>query len=431
MEELTSLDVYSRHRVSIRSGGHGYANQGSCSDVMINLAALSNQRVENDVLFLGPGCILGHVLLTLARHQKAVPHGDCFGVGAGGHFLTAGWDMALARRYGLGCQSIAGGRLVLWNGDVLDVDAQSHPKLLYAMRGGAAAEAGVVTELRLKLIPEPPLVVWCFQKLYMPQLRLAVSRQAFKNATKLPKDVTISFRFHFELGELDPVCSLSVVSLLRREDTLKCIDKHLGQDITALVAVRAYWHAKTLLDFRMVPASVRLASDPQSLSEATAITLHEDPYIYWNPQVTLREMARSYFTSISNWVSPDCDSMFLDLYEAFQTVQSPSARQKMYALVVQGGGAITELQDQCSMPLGQALARFEMHWDLKDEEEYARMFTDQIACLMELRKDQGPSRPYRGDIWLAEQGRDPVLDEIRHEYNGSVSRCDRGASSDA
>jgi FAD/FMN-containing dehydrogenase len=68
MEELTSLNVYP---ISIRSGGHGYANQGSCSGVMINLAALSDQRVENDV----------------ARHQKAVPHGDCFCVGAGG-----GWD---------------------------------------------------------------------------------------------------------------------------------------------------------------------------------------------------------------------------------------------------------------------------------------------------------------------------------------------------
>jgi len=350
-----------------------------------------------------------------------VPHGDCFGVGAGGHFLTAGWDIALTRRYGLGCQSVVGGRLVLWNGDVLDVHAESHPKLLYAMRGGAVAEAGVVTELRLRLIAEPPLVVWCFQKLCMRQVRLAVSRKAFKHATKLPKEVTISFHFHFESVESDPVCSFNTVSLLSQEETLQSIGLHLGQEVAALVAAKAKWHEKTLLDFRMVPASAKLALDPQSLAEATAITLHENPQMYWNPQVTLREMARSYFTSISYWVTPDCDSMFLDLYEAFRTVQSTPARQKMYALVVQGGGKMAELQDQCSMPLGQALARFEMHWDQKEEEKYARTFTSKIADLLKLREDEGPGRPYRGDIWEPWQGRDAVLNAIRQEYAGSVT----------
>lgn len=68
---------------------------------MINLGIMAERRIVDDVLLLEPGCILRQLIGTL-DHGKAVPHGDCFVVGAGGHFLTAGWDIALARRYGLG-----------------------------------------------------------------------------------------------------------------------------------------------------------------------------------------------------------------------------------------------------------------------------------------------------------------------------------------
>ena len=162
---LSSLRLYDRHSVSVRSGGHGYFNGASCSGIMINLGLMDRRRIVDDTLLLEPGCILGQLISTLADDGKAVPHGDCFGVGAGGHFLTVGWDIVLARRYGLGCQSVTGGRVVLWDGSVVDVDEKSHPALLYAMRGGAAAGVGVVTEIWLHVIDQPPLVSWCFKSL--------------------------------------------------------------------------------------------------------------------------------------------------------------------------------------------------------------------------------------------------------------------------
>jgi FAD/FMN-containing dehydrogenase len=135
---------------------------------------------------------------TLARHGKALPHGDCFGVGAGGHFLTAGWDLILARLYGLGCQSVIGGRVVLWDGSIVDVDEKNHPNLLYVMRGGAATGAGVVTEIRLRLIDEPALATWRFTRISREQLGTCVAKNAFANAFNLPREVSVSFRFHFE-----------------------------------------------------------------------------------------------------------------------------------------------------------------------------------------------------------------------------------------
>jgi hypothetical protein len=419
---LTSLGVYDQYPVSVRSGGHGYANEASCTGVMINLASMTKLHFEKDMLVVQPGCCLGQVLICLASRGKAVPHGDCFGVGAGGHFLTAGWDIALSRRYGLGCQSVVGGRLVLWNGDSIEVDDDSHPTLLYALRGGAAAGVGVVTEIRLKLIEEPPFVTWCFQKVTKAQLKIAVSRQAFSNATKLPMDISLSFRFYFEVGHDEPVCSLNVASLLHAEETLKCIEEHLGHQVASLVAIQAEWHEKSLVDFRMIPASEELASNPQMLFEATAVTLHESPMLYWSRQVTLREMARSYFTSISHWVIPQCEDMFVDMYETFRSVHSASVRERMYALVVQGGGKMTELQHQCSMPLGQALARFEMHWNKPEEEGYARAFTEKIENIIKRREDPGPGRPYRGDIWREKQGCDTTLDTIRADYELRAAR---------
>ena len=63
----------------------------------------------------------------------------------------------------------------------------------------------------------------------------------------------------------------------------------------------------------------------------------------------------------------------------------------MYALVIQGGGRILELQPNCSMPLGQALARFELHWDNpQKEEQWCYRFMDNISNIIHSQEDVGP-----------------------------------------
>jgi len=415
---LKDFGLYDLLPVSVKSGGHGYFNGASCSGVMLDLSSMTNRRIMNNTLFLGPGCVLGQTIDTLANNRKAVPHGDCFGVGAGGHFLTAGWDILLSRRYGLGCQSVIGGRVVLWDGSVVEVDEENHPKLLEAMRGGAVAGAGVVTEVRLRLIEEPPLATWRFARISKEQLATCVACNAFSNATNLPRDISISFRFHFEPDQLEPVCSFNIISLLTTEETLRYINQHLGNEVTTLVANSSAWNEKSLVDLRMLPASEFLAAHPEMLAELSSAALHENPLVYWNRTSSAREMARSFFTSISHWVVPNCEAMFLDLYAAFQSVQAHPARERMYALVILGGGRISDLQHQCSMPLGQALARFELHWDdPKEEEQWCRRFTDIISSIFQSKTDMGPGRPYRGDVWLEEQARGARLDTILEEYD--------------
>ncbi|PVH75937.1 FAD-binding domain-containing protein [Cadophora sp. DSE1049] len=408
--------------ISVKSGGHGYFNGASCSGIMINLTGMATRKILDDMLYLGPGCLLAHVIDALRRNSKAVPHGDCFGVGAGGHFLTAGWDLILARRYGLGCQSVVGGRVVLWDGSVIEVDENSEPELFRAMRGGAVAGVGVVTELRLRLIDEPHLVTWQFMSLSLEQLKICVDHNAFTNAFKLPNDISVSFRLYFEQEKhVEPVCSFNIASLLDIPTTLSYLKLFLGDEVTSLVSDTSAWHREPLLNLRMLPASEFLANNPDMLAEVTPVALHEEPEVYWKKTCAQREMASSYFTSISHWVVPECETMLLRLYEAFQSVQNNTeACKRMYALVIQGGGCMTQLaeaENKWSMPLGDALARFELHWDEGHEEKWCRGFTSRISDIIKTREDPAPGRPYRGDIWLEEQAKDPQLDIIQGKYD--------------
>lgn len=418
---LKSMDIYKESAVSVMSGGHGYHNGASCDGIMISTSLMTQRNIAENTLIVEPGCLLGHLITTLQAHEKAVPHGDCFGVAAGGHFLTAGWDIALARRYGLGCQSVIGGRIVLWDGSVLDVDETNFPDLLHAMRGGAAAGVGLVTQIRLELAPQPPTVSWCFKSLSPDQLQICATQKAFENAKSLPVDISVSFRFHFEPHQLDPICSLNVVSLMSPQDTLDMLYYFLGSHVASVLGEITGWCSGSLLDLRLVPASDALARFPKALEHVTHEALHQDPLQFWKPTVSAREMASSYFTSISHWLVPSCDSMLLRLYENFQAVRQSPARERMYALIIQGGGRMKELQQQCSMPLGEALARFELHWDDEKDEKWSRAFTDTISKVMEPLVDRNPERPYRGDIWFNEQGNDPVLDGILETYDRRTS----------
>ncbi|EFZ03022.1 FAD/FMN-binding dehydrogenase [Metarhizium robertsii] len=244
---------------------------------------MNERQINGAMLSLEPGCLLGATIDILAKNHKAVPHGDCFGVGAGGHFLTAGWDLLLARRFGLGCQAVVGGRIALWDGTILEIDKKNHSELLYAMRGGAAACAGVVTKIYLRLIDEPPRAAWRSTRINKQQLATCISHGAFSKSLRLPRDITVSFRFHFDPDQLEPVCSFNIVSLLTVEKTMEALERHLWGDVTRIVAGKTEWNEKSLLDLRLIPASGGLKKRPckvgsghtSGLSQQLSILLYQ------------------------------------------------------------------------------------------------------------------------------------------------------------
>lgn len=419
LQTIKKYDLYNKNiPISVKSGGHGYFNGATCKGIMINLARMDRRYVKENILYAGPGCAGAQTVDTLAKNKKAIPHGDCFGVGAGGHFITAGWCIVLARKYGLGCQNVVGGRVVLWDGEEVLVNETSHPDLLHAMRGGAAAGVGIVTEVHLQLIDEPAFVTWKWTYLTLAQIRTCVEHDAFRRSQALPHEITMAFRFFFKPFQREPICSFNIQSLLSAEQTIATVTSVLGPEVGALISDLSAWNTGSLVDLRMQPASDLVNNNRSMLADMTITALHSTPDIYWESGSLLREMARSYGTSISHWVNPEgSDGMLLDLYDAFDAIKDTPARERTYALLIQGGGKMTELQDICAMPLGKALSRFEVHWDKPEEEEWNRAFTDTIEEIMKRNRDLKICRPYRGDIWKAEQGRDAAMDVVYQKYN--------------
>lgn len=415
LRALHANGLYGDVPVSVKSGGHGYHNGATCDGIMIDLSRMTQHRIEGGVMVLGPGCPLSQTVHLLAQHGKSVPHGDCFAVCAGGHFTTAGWDLLLSRQYGLGCQWLAGARLVQWDGAAIDVD-ETTPDLLWAMRGGAAASLGVVTELRIRVFDAPKRVSWRFTPITRAELARGVERGTFARGTKLPRDVSMSFRFHFDPAHEGRWCSFNFFSLRSPKDTIACLHDHLGEDVAGLVSDAAAWTEGSLLDSRLIPASEMVRTNPGILGEVTSEDMREAPLRYWQPPSTLREMASSYFATVSNWVVPDADPLLLRLHDIFEDVANHPSRSRIYALVTTGGGRMRELP--CAMPIGEALARFEAHWDEPGPDEaWSRALTERVYESILQSRDPEPGRPYRGDIWLSAQGDDPRLDAIRAKHD--------------
>ncbi|QND69152.1 FAD-binding oxidoreductase (plasmid) [Mesorhizobium loti] len=228
---LRQYRIYNNIAVSVRAGGHGYFNGASCEGVMINLSNMTSACIKDDVLILDPGGILGQTIHYLNKAEKVVPHGDCYEVAAGGHFTTAGWDVILSRKYGLGCQTLLGGRVVLWDGTVLEVNESSYPDLMWAMRGGAAAEVGVVSRLDLQLVDAPKYATWRESVLDLRQLRVCIENNIVAKAVGLPRELSIYFKVVFVQKKEEPVCHVSLFSLLPVSENISILREHLGNGI--------------------------------------------------------------------------------------------------------------------------------------------------------------------------------------------------------
>jgi FAD/FMN-containing dehydrogenase len=86
-----------------------------------------------------------------APHGLAVGFGDTPSVGIGGLTLGGGAGY-LVRKHGLTIDHLLGAEIVTADGSVLDVDADTHPDLFWAIRGGGG-NFGVVTRFDYRLHP--------------------------------------------------------------------------------------------------------------------------------------------------------------------------------------------------------------------------------------------------------------------------------------
>ncbi len=138
--------------LAIRGGGHSLAGH-SVSDGGIVLDLSDMRALEIDVerrtAWTQTGLTTGEYTTAAAAHGLATGFGDTASVGIGG--LTLGGGVGyLVRKYGLTIDDLMAAEVVTADGQPLRADAETHPDLFWAIRGGGG-NFGVATRLQFRL----------------------------------------------------------------------------------------------------------------------------------------------------------------------------------------------------------------------------------------------------------------------------------------
>ena len=145
--------------LAVRSGGHSGAGH-STTDGGIVLDLRDMTAIEIDVegrtAWAETGLTALELTEALGAHDLAIGFGDTGSVGIGGITLGGGIGY-LVRQYGLTIDSLLAAEIVTADGQLLRVDAGTHPDLFWAIRGGGG-NFGVVTRFRFQLHELPSVV---------------------------------------------------------------------------------------------------------------------------------------------------------------------------------------------------------------------------------------------------------------------------------
>jgi len=143
----------------VRSGGHGVAGYAVPErGIVLDLADMRSLDidVEGRTAWAQAGLTAAEYTKAADAHDLATGFGDTGSVGLGG--LTLGGGVGyLVRKHGLTIDDLVAADIVTADGQLLRVDADSHPDLFWAIRGGGG-NFGVVTRFKLRLHPVGTIV---------------------------------------------------------------------------------------------------------------------------------------------------------------------------------------------------------------------------------------------------------------------------------
>src|SRR5919108_650201 len=159
VSRVVALARESGLELAVRSGGHSVAGH-SVSDggIVLDLSEMKNLEldVEGRTAWAQTGLTAGEFTDATGAHGLATGFGDTGSVGIGGITLGGGVGY-LVRKHGLTIDSVLAIDVVTADGQHLRADAENHPDLFWAMRGGGG-NFGVATRFQYRLHELPSVV---------------------------------------------------------------------------------------------------------------------------------------------------------------------------------------------------------------------------------------------------------------------------------
>jgi FAD/FMN-containing dehydrogenase len=144
--------------IRMRSGRHALAKDFSQTDggIVIDTSDMRNFTLDkaNGIAEVQAGIRVGQLVRALAMEGVLAPFGDSSTVGIGG-ISTGGGITAIQRTAGLISDNILSATIVDANGEVLEVNKDENPDLLWALRGGGGGNFGIITSYTFIIRPAP------------------------------------------------------------------------------------------------------------------------------------------------------------------------------------------------------------------------------------------------------------------------------------
>jgi FAD/FMN-containing dehydrogenase len=138
--------------LAVRGGGHSMAGHSTTDGgIVLDLRDLKAMEIEagGRTAWTEAGLTTGEYTSAAAEHGLATGLGDTGSVGVGGITLGGGVGF-LVRKHGLTIDHLLAAEVVTADGRLLRVDAETHPDLFWAIRGGGG-NFGVATRFRFRL----------------------------------------------------------------------------------------------------------------------------------------------------------------------------------------------------------------------------------------------------------------------------------------
>jgi FAD/FMN-containing dehydrogenase len=182
--EAVKCAAASSVKVTPRSGGHGFENEGCSGELIIDVSGLESLEVVGDsssrIVAFGSGHLHGQLYIKLSeQYGWVVPGGTENSVGTAGLWLGCGRG-PLAQVYGFTCDNVLGVEFVDADGNIRVADDSQNTDMYWMARGSGGEFPGIVTKFTVQAYDQPS-EVWnkkiLFQSSQLPQLIQAWSNR--------------------------------------------------------------------------------------------------------------------------------------------------------------------------------------------------------------------------------------------------------------